>query len=810
MLLAPYRVLDLTDHRGEIAGMVLGDLGADVVRVEPPSGSEARRQGPRCPATPGPEGSLQFAAYNRNKRSVVLDLDETADRERFLALAAGADFVLESWPPGDLARVGIDFSTLKKANPHVIHVRITPFGSDGPYAEYTGSDLTIAAMGGPVSVQGVPERPPVRLSVPQVWRHTGVEAVVAALVAHARMRRTGQAQSVDVSAQAAMTWTMLNAMAASAIQGRDFERQGSALQLGKLVIRLVFACADGHLVTLGNGGNFGNLLPWVREDGLSTPALEAEDWETYDRRVLHGEPVTVSDTELNAVLERFFAGHTKQELFEWGLERHITLAPVNTLADLLAFPQLAARNAFAPVNLPDGRPARSPGVFAKLSATPIQLRRPAPRLDEHRAEILAELDASPRSPAEADPTHDADALPFEGLKVFDLSWIGVGPISARALADHGATVVKVESDQRPDGLRSAGPFMDEKPGWNRSHFYGDFNPSKLSLALDLKRPEAQEIAVALVEWADVFLESWTPGAAERAGLGYEQVRARNPSIVMVSTCLMGQYGPAAAMAGYGYHAGAVAGFYELAGWPDLPPSGPWQAYTDVIAPRFLISMLLSALDHRRRTGEGQYIDAAQMEMALQFLAPELLDYQCNDVLVTRCGNQSAGAAPQGVYPCEGNDAWCAIAVDDDQQWRGLQRALGNPAWMADTDLDHSAGRAARHEEIDARLSEWTRQHSSAENTARLQAEKVPAGPVQRSSDLLRDPQYGHRHFYHFHDHPEMGRIPYTGHAYRIDGYSSGPRTPAPLLGEHSFQVLKDLLGMSDAEIARLAESGVIG
>ena len=219
---------------------------------------------------------------------------------------------------------------------------------------------------------------------------------------------------------------------------------------------------------------------------------------------------------------------------------------------------------------------------------------------------------------------------------------------------------------------------------------------------------------------------------------------------------------------------------------------------------------MAALDHRRRTGEGQYIDAAQMEMGLQFLAPELLDYQCNGELATRCGNRAAGLAPQGVYPCAGNDAWCAIAVDDDAQWAGLRRALGEPAWMGDTELDTSAGRVARHDEIDARLSEWTRQRSPADNAARLLAENVPAGPVQRSSDLLRDPQYAHRGFYHLLDHPEMGRIPYTGHAYRIDGHVSGPRSPAPLLGEHSFQVLKELLGMSDGEIARLAQAGVIG
>ncbi len=810
-LLGPYRVLDLCDERGEIAGMVMGDLGADVIRIEPPGGCSARSHGPRLDAGPESERSLQFHAYNRNKRSIVLDLEAESDRASFEALARGADFVLESAPPGGLAAHGFDFAWLKTANPKIVHVQITPFGSDGPYADYPANDLTIAALGGPMSVQGVPERAPVRVTIPQVWRHAGVEAVVAALVAHARMLQTGEAQFADVSAQLAMTWTMLNAPLAAAIQGRDFERQGSALQLGAITYPLVYECTDGHVVALGGGSVFGQLLPWMIEDGVVDASwLEREDWATYDRRIILGEPVTVPREETFATFERFIARHTKQELFERGLRDGFTVAPVNTLADLAEFRQLEERAFFEPTTLADGRSARAPGAFAKTTPNPITFRRSAPRLGEHADEIRTELASGGRSPVHVDTAPLGGELPFSGLKVADFTWIGVGPISTRCLADHGATVVKVECEERPDGLRGAGPFMDGQPGRNRSQFFGDFNTSKLSLSLDLKQPGATGIARDLLAWSDVFIESYTPGAIARLGLDYETARALNPSIIMLSTCLMGQYGPASPMAGFGYHAGAVAGFYELTGWPELPPVGPWQAYTDTIAPRFLLSTLLSAVDHRRRTGQGQHIDAAQMEMALQFLAPELIEYALTGIVPTRAGNRARDASPQGVYPCAGDDQWCAIGVDTDAQWAALRAAMGEPAWARDAEFDDTHGRLARSNDLDDHLAEWTRSRTPREVMDLLLPAGVPAGAVQRSSDLLRDPQLAHRRYHRTYDHADMGRIPYSGHQFRIAGYESGARSPAPLLGEHSFQVLKEILGRSDEEISELAVAGIIG
>ncbi|MCP3985597.1 MAG: CoA transferase [bacterium] len=807
-MLSPYRVLDLCDDRGELAGMVFGDLGADVIRVEPPGGSEARRRGPMLEGGPATERSLQFVAYNRNKRSIVIDLASEAGREEFLRLVAGADFVIESAPGGLLEEHGIDFDALRRAQPRIIHTRVSAWGVDGPHAECVASDLTIAAMGGPVSLQGVPGRPPVRVSVPQVWRHTAVEAVVASLAAHARMRHTNAAQFVDVSAQCAMTWTMLNGMGAAAVQGFDFERQGSILQLGTISIPLVFPCADGHVVIIPNGDLVVPLLEWMIEDGVVDESWRDEDWASYELRLLAGAELAHTPDEVVGIIRRFFEPYTKHQLFERGLAIGVTIAPVHTIADLLDFPHLAEREFFWPVTLADGRTARVPGAFIRpVGETPRPVGLPAPRLDEHSAEIRQELAAGSRQPA---PTRTSrrEGLPFEGLKVADFSWIGVGPISAKYLADHGATVVRVESSSRLDKLRLVAPFKGEM-GIDHSQFFADMNASKLGLTLDLKKPAAIEIAKRLIGWADVFIESFTPGAVERMGLGYEAVRTLKPDLIMMSTCLMGQTGSAAQMAGYGYHAGAVAGFYELTGWPDLEPSGPWMAYTDTIAPRFVAATLLSAIDHRERTGEGQHIDGSQLEMGLHFLTPEILDFQMNGHLATRAGNRSREAAPHGVYPCAGEDQWCAIAVENDAQWKALCRALGDPAWAREAAFDSLKGRLERQSEIEAQLEKWTVSLTPQQVAGRMLEAGVPAGVVQRSSDLLCDPQLEHRGFYRELDHAAMGKNRYAGHQFRIRGYDSGPRTAAPTLGQHSFEVLSELLGVDPEEIAGLMAEGAI-
>ena len=799
-MLSPYLVLDFTDQRGEIGPMLLGDLGADVIRVETAAGSDARRTPPFDDNAPDDMRSLTFQAFNRNKRSIVVD--PGTDRAAIESLIARADILIES---GDLLSRVFGIIDAIALNDRLVHVRLTPFGNDGPHAHLAANDLTIVAMGGPVAVQGLPERAPIRISVPQVWRHAGTEAATAAMVALTNQRRAGKPQFVDLSAQCVMTWTMLNAMDAHAIQGFDFERLGSAISQAIGTTQLVHPTSDGHVVAIPMANVLRGCTEAMIEDGVVDASFRDMDWATFEANLAAQEELPISIAECLALSRAFFARHTRRELLELGLANECTLAPVNTLDELLAMDHMKVREYWRDLELVSGQHVTAAGAWAKPSCMSLDTRLPPPRLGEHSDEIRASLDTS----REREPLAPDGKLPFDGVRVADFAWVGVGPISAKCLADHGATVVRVETEGRPDVLRGGMPFKDNERGWNRSQFFGDFNTSKKSLTLDMKSPQGMELARQLIAESDVFIESFAPGAIMRMGLDYESVRKLNPGIIMISTCLMGQTGPAAELAGYGYHAAAIAGFYEVTGYPDSPPLAPWVAYTDTIAPRFVSLLLASALDHRRRTGEGCFIDVAQIETALHFLSPEILDLQVNGHSATRLENRSRFYAPQGVYRCEGEDNWCAVAIEENADWLPLCRIIGRNDWAEDEGLATHEGRLARHDEIDAGLTEWTRQRSREDVMTTLQAGGVPAAVVQRSSDLLNDPQYEHRRFYRYMDHPEMGHIPYAGHQWKVSGYDNGPRSPAPCIGEHSFEVLGEIMGLTDEEIAEAYGSGAI-
>ncbi len=808
------RVLDLTDHRGEVGPWLLAELGADVIRVEPPGGSAARGEAPFRDGDDSDLRSLQFCAYNANKRSVIVDLDDPADREFFLALVGDADLLYESGVPGLLADHGIDRSVLTSANDLLVHVQVTPFGLDGPRAQDPASELTLAALGGSATLQGVRERPPVKMSIPQVWRHTGAEAAVAGLVAHARMRTTGVGQHADVSAQSAITWTLLNAMEAHEINGRDIERSGTLARLA-IDLQLRHEALDGHVIAIPRGAFMVNVVDWMIEEGVVDQSWAEEDWATFDNRVLSGEAADHTFAEIREAIGRLCALHDRDTLMRRALRLGETIAPIYSVSDLLELDHLRSRRTWVQAEL-DGceRPLELPGVHASFDGVRLAAGRRPPHAGEHDEEIRAEVAArrGPRTPVFA--VGQAVALSLEGLKVADFSWVGVGPISAKALADHGATVVRIESGGRLDPLRINPPIrpVADAPAdsVDLSQFFGTFNTSKQSIDIDLKNPAGVDVARRMIEWADVVIESWTPGAFARLGFDAATLREINPSAIVVSTSLLASGGPLSQVAGYGYHAGAMAGFYEVVGWEDLPPDGPYLAYTDTIAPRFITPTLLAAIARREVTGEGCHIEVAQLECGLQLLAPEFLDLQVNGRIATRHGNRDDGVAPQGMYPCRGDDRWCGVTVPDDAAWERLVAEMGNPEWAADPAYATLEGRRAGHDSIDERLGEWTAGQDPDELAARLCALGIPAGKAQRSSDLLTDPQYAHRGFYHRFVHGAMGEVPYAGHQYRIDGYEHGPRGPGPLLGQHTFDVLSDLLGMDADEIAEIAISGALG
>ncbi|MCP3992705.1 MAG: CoA transferase [Actinomycetia bacterium] len=817
MLLADIRVLDLTDDRGELGPWLLGRLGAEVIKVEPPGGTPARTAPPLIDAGPTDQRSLQFAAYNDNKQSVVLDLSDDKDRAHLLDLVAGSEIVFDSGPPGVLAGAGFSEEELVAANPELVHVLVTPFGIDGPRADQPASDLTLAALGGPMSLQGVRERAPLKISVPQVWRHTGAESVNAALVAYRVMQRTGQPQWVDVSAQTTMTWTMLNAMEAHEVQGFDFERAGSTVALA-VAVDLRRQTKDGYVIMAPIGAMTTPILGWLIDEGIAPNSWLDVDWDTYDHRALSGEAVDPSFDDLRQAVDTLCARYTRQEMLTKGLALGATFAPINTIGDLLAVEHLDRRSFWADVDVAADTGETSDEddtVVLRRTGNPITVDgdRPAqtsrvPAIDADGPRLRSEGRRTRR--ASVAGTAPDDPLPLAGIKVADFSWIGVGPITAKCLADHGATVVRIESENRLDGLRAQAPFKDAEFGLNRSNFYGTFNTSKLSMSIDLTTEAGVGLARRMTQWADIVIDSFRPGTMEGLGLGPDVIRAADSSTITATTSLLGGGGPLSSLAGYGFHAAAFAGFTELVGWPDLGPDGPWMAYTDTIAPRFLTAAVLAAIDRRDRTGEGCHIEAAQLEVGLQLLAPEILDHQRRGTVYGRIANRDPYLAPQGAYPCVGDDEWCTITIPDDGGWRRLVAAMGNPPWAQDPTHATMAGRQDSHDAIDRGISSWTATMTAEEVERVVSGVGIPAGKVQRSRDLAVDAQYLHRRFYHRLEHGEVGLAPYAGHQYKIRGYDHGPRFAGPVLGDDTFTVMTEMLAMDSDDIAEAAAGGALG
>jgi benzylsuccinate CoA-transferase BbsF subunit len=401
--------------------------------------------------------------------------------------------------------------------------------------------------------------------------------------------------------------------------------------------------------------------------------------------------------------------------------------------------------------------------------------------------------------------------PLKGLRVADFTWIGAGSYTTRMLADLGADIIKIESNSHLDSLRNSKPFQGGIPGVNRSGYFADRNAGKRSITLNLKTERGRELARALIGQSEVVTNNFTPGTMEKFGLGYRDVKAFKPDIIYLAMSMHGETGPEAKYLGYGLTMGAVTGLHYLAGFPDRDPAGTGTNYPDHVPnPTHAAFSVLAALRHRRRTGVGQMIDLAQIEPTIALLGPSVLDYTCNGRITERTGNQHIAASPCGVYPCAGDDRWIAIVADSDTAWRSLARVFEAPALADDRRFASALERWRHRRELDSLIAAATRTWDSAALMQRLQAEGVAAGAVNDAADMLRtDPQIAHRRHWVYLDHPEMGRTAYGAMPFRLAGVDLEPTSAAPMLGQHTDEICRDLLGLPRAEIERLHADGVL-
>jgi crotonobetainyl-CoA:carnitine CoA-transferase CaiB-like acyl-CoA transferase len=807
-VLAGVRVLDLTDESGWLAGKLLGDLGADVVKVEPPGGDPGRRRGPFLGGRADPERCLRWLALNTSKRSLVLDLEDGAARGTFRALVARADVLLESFAPGWLAARSLAPQDLYALNPRLVHGSITPFGSEGPRAGFRASDLVVVAMGGNAAMTGDPDRAPLRCTLPTSTFHGAPEAALGVVLAlHAR-RATGRGTRVDVSLQECQLATLMGGPGQLALRGRAPRRSGP--RTGRT--REIWPAKDGW-VSFGLRGGAARvpglvaLVGLMAESGMAPEWLRALDWSRFDPNALADDELA----RLEAAFGAFFLSRTRAELFAEALRRRILLAPCNDAAAVLAEEQLRARDLFTALDSPEpGVRLLHPARCARTSAGGTDVRGRAPRVGEHGAEVLREwggVEPASGSAAPVAPTRSRVGVGiFAGLRILEFGSGAAGPLVTRPFVEQGATVVRVESARRPDFLRAlpgANPF-----GLDGSPMFVLLNAGKRSVRLDLTKPEGLALARRLVAWADVVTENFAPGVLARLGLDAEEARRARPELVWLSNCLFGQTGPQRHYPGFGGQGAAIAGFNALTGWPDREALGPYATITDSLAPRFGALLVAAALLERGRSGRGAHVDLSQIEAGVYCLSEAVVRASAGEV-PARLGNRDPNAAPHGIYPCAGGDRWIAIAVLSDDEWGALVRAMGDPPWAADARLVTLAGRLAREDELDAAVADWTRGCEAYALMERLQAAGLRAGVVQTFEDLLRDPQLAARGHFRRMRHVHLGELDFEHSGLRVAGHPPRLESPGPNLGEHDAEVLGGILGLAPEEIERLEREGVV-
>jgi crotonobetainyl-CoA:carnitine CoA-transferase CaiB-like acyl-CoA transferase len=809
-----YRVLDLTDERGLLAGRLLADLGADVVAVEPREGSTARARPPFLGRR-----SLVWDTFAANKRGVAADLATPEGGDLVRALAARADFLLESARPGVMAGLGLDWPDLAAVNPALIYVSVTAFGRTGPKAGYADADLIAWAAGGPLDPHRDPERGPVRISLPQAFLHAAADAAAGALIAHHARLRTGRGQHVDVSAQASLGLATLGRVLADAV-GDDHpewdrpaprvDQSGSGTATDPA--RKKWPCRDGlvelHLgVGPATGGFTNALFGWLVDEGQPASEFAGLDWRQMPK-LLAGGSFTGADMErARSVVAAFLATRTKAQVLAAAVERKLLCVPIYDTADVAGSAQLAERGFWAEVGRGPRR-RRLPGQIARIWPDgALAVRHPAPEPGEHTEQVRAEWQATAPASA-ARPAEPMPGAGLEGVKMLDLTWVVAGPAIGRSLADFGATVVRVESSRRIETARHMQPFHHGQPGRENSALYGTCNAGKLGMTIDLSTPEGRDVVRDLIGWCDVLAEAFSPGLMRRWGLDYETLSISRPDLIMISTSIMGQTGPVARLAGYGNVGAALSGFQAIAGWPDQLPLGPFGPYTDYVGPRLALAALLAALDHRRRAGQGCYIDISQVEAGVFFQSPELADYFAQGTIATRMGNADRELAPHGVYPCQ-EDRYVAIAVTDDAAWLRLAAEMGRPDLAGQASLATAAGRRAGRAELDRAVAAWTAGQRADEAERRLQAVGVAAHVSASSHDFCTDPQLAHRGHLVTLPHPLHGTTTVEGPRYLLSETPGQVRRAAPTLGQDNEHVLTELLGYSKERVAELQGAGVL-
>lgn len=798
------RVLDLsTGIAGAYATKLLADAGADVLKIERPGGDPLRRWSASHAAIAPDEDGALFRFLHTSKRAAIVDYGTRAGRDRVLALAADADLVFDTASPATLDGLGLDpVAACATQRPPgcgngraTSWISLTPFGRGGPWSERPATEFTLQAWSGSTASRGTMDRPPISAGGRLGEWLGGAYAAVAALTAHHAAVRTGVGCHVDVSLFEVMALTM-------APNSTVWESlAGGPLPFGRtLEVPSIFAAKDGWIgfctITGQQWKDFCVLIE--RADLVDDPVLAR--WDERVRRV----------AEVDAMIHGWTRAHTVDEIIERAVALRIPVAALGRGETVPRFDHFVARGAY--VKHPDADFVQ-PRPPYRLSDAALRPLSPSPRLGANEAVWTPLTSAEHDTPSthDAPPSTPTTARPLAGLRIVDFTAFWAGPFVTHYLAALGADVIKVESIQRPDGMRFQS--VKQPPAeqwWEWGALYHGMNLNKRGITLDLTRPAGIALVKRLCAWSDATVENFSPRVMDGLGLGWEELSRVNPGLIVVRMPAFGLDGPWRDRVGFAQTMEQVSGMAWLTGFADGAPVIPRGA-CDPLAGLHALAALLVALEHRRRTGRGQLVEATMVEAALNAASELVLEHGAYGAHLTRDGNRGPVGAPQNLYACRGKDVWLAVSVTSDDEWAGLVDALGRPAWASDPSLARAAARRARHDEIDRELAAWAAEQDVSAAVDALLARGVPAAVVQPAARLAGNEQLRARGFFESIEHPIVGTHEYPTLAVRF-GADATPRyeRAAPTLGEHNDEILRDVLGLDDAAIAALRAEGVIG
>ena len=788
------RVLDLTGRMGGYCGLLLANLGAQVILIEPPGGDPLRRQGPFKDDHFDKEQSLSFAAYHTNKNGIVLDLEIGEHRETLRQLVSHADALIEDKPAGLLERVGLGYGALQSLNPTLVMTSITGFGQAGPYRDFKAPNIVAFAMGGLMNLCGHSGRAPLMGPCDVAYHLGSVHAAFGTLVALFNRRGSGRGDHIDVSLQDVLVADpFLRIITRYSVTGEVPERTGHSQST---TVAETYQCKDGYArIFVNQADHWKRFVDWLGRP----PELLDPKYENAQNRF----PLRQT---IDRLVEARTLNYETKKFFDEFQSLRLAAAPINSPSAFLADEQTQARNFVTTVEHPRLGRHDFPGDPYKFSETPWRVERGAPLLGQHQEEVAREFSRPSRWLEESRTRSETAApphKPFEGIRVISFPTGIVGPALAGLLAEHGAEVISIE----------AGRVVRSPERGQKFQIASDLESSRdrKRIAVDMKHPEGLALAKRLIAKADVVVENFSARVMASWGLDYPRMKEIRPDIIMASLQAFGQSGPRRDYVSFGPILMSYSGMAYL--WRDpaveRPGAGCQTAFPDYIAPSYGALAILAALHFRARSGAGQYIDISQAETAASMIGPAYLEYLITGREPQPQGNFSATAAPHGCYRCKGDDRWCVIAIQSQEEWIRFCEIAGHREWLTDHRFAEPASRVSYHQELDYWIETWTAKHTPHQVMMMLQREGIAAAVVQTAEDLFRDPHLRERGFAREVFHPQIGWVTRAGPSVRLTEQGYTPRRFAHVAGEDNEAVLGELLGMSGAEINDLTERKVL-